>query len=241
MKMCKRAWNVARRDRSDLIPADNPFAKMGLPYTSKRTRPVNHDELMHFVRAADEGGEGSLGTAAMIAFFWLQRQEDILGRLSRGPFRPADAPEIARVFHHKTGEPGEVSLYDTDGTALWPELMQRLDAALRRRTLIVTREQLDRRKRTPLPWRLDSVRHRFAAIREAAGIDSAATFMGLRHGGNGEGARPIRPTAASRAERPPDHHSPPALRPGHAEAEAGGHAETAGGENEAERRVATNR
>lgn len=145
------------------------------------------------------------------------------------------------MFHHKTGEPGEVSLYDTDGTALWPELMQRLDAALRRRTLIVTREQLDRRKRTPLPWRLDSIRHRFAAIREAAGIDPAATFMGLRHGGNGEGARPIRPTTASRVERPPDHRSPPALCPGHAEAEPGGHAETDGGENEAEGRVATNR
>lgn len=90
MTVCKRAWNVARRVRSDLLPADNRLAKMGLSYTSKRTRPVNHDELMRFVRAADEGGEGSLGTAAMIAFFWLQRQEDILGHLSRatvaGPF-----------------------------------------------------------------------------------------------------------------------------------------------------------
>ncbi|MFY9293983.1 MAG: hypothetical protein WAP03_25290 [Methylorubrum rhodinum] len=121
---------------------------MGLSYTSKRTRPVNHDELTRFVRAADEGGEGSLGTAAMIAFFWLQRHEDILGRLSRGHYRPADASEIARVFHHKTGELVEVPLYDTNRTALWPELMQRLDAARRRRTLIVTREQLDRRKRT---------------------------------------------------------------------------------------------
>jgi hypothetical protein len=102
MTACKRASNVARRDRSDLIPADNRFAKMGLSYTSKRTRPVNQDELMRFVRAADEGGEGSLGTAAMFAFFWLQRQEDILGRLSRatvaGPF-PAGrrAGDRARV------------------------------------------------------------------------------------------------------------------------------------------------
>ncbi|MBB5755496.1 hypothetical protein HNR00_000185 [Methylorubrum rhodinum] len=73
---------------------------------------------MRFVRAADEGGEGSLGTAAMIAFFWLKRQEDILARLSWGHYRPADTPEIARVFHHKTGELVEVPLYDTDGTAL---------------------------------------------------------------------------------------------------------------------------
>ena len=30
--------------------------------------------------------------------------------------------------------------------------------------------------------------HRVAAIREAAGIDAEAKFMGLRHGGNTEGA-----------------------------------------------------
>lgn len=188
MSIAKRAWNVARRDKPEIVPLDNPFAKMGLSYTAKTTRPVTHAELTRFVEAADQAGEGSLGTAAMIAFFWLQRQEDILTRLAWTQYRPADAPEIVRVFHHKTGELVEVPLYDVDGTALWPELMERLDSAQRRGTLIVIRDQPDRWKKTNLPWRLDYFRHRFAEIREAAGIDPQAKFMGLRHGGNVEGA-----------------------------------------------------
>ena len=40
----------------------------------------------------------------MIAFFWLQRQEDILARLTWSHYRPADAPDKVRIFHHKTGE-----------------------------------------------------------------------------------------------------------------------------------------
>jgi hypothetical protein len=81
-------------------------------------------------------GEASLGTAAMIAFYWLQRETDILNRLSWGHYRPADAPGIARIFHHKTGELIDIPLFDDDGTPLWPELTSRLDAAPRRGTLI---------------------------------------------------------------------------------------------------------
>jgi hypothetical protein len=39
-----------------------------------------------------------------------------------------------------------------------------------------------------LPWKLDYFRHPVATIRAAAGIDPAAKFMLLRHGGNIEGA-----------------------------------------------------
>jgi len=66
--------------------------------------------------------------------------------------------------------------------------MARLDASDRRGTLIVTREKLDRRRKVHLPWREDYFRHRVATIRTAAGIDAAVKFMGLRHGGNTEGA-----------------------------------------------------
>ena len=57
-----------------------------------------------------------------------------------GHYKPSDAPHIARIFHHKTGELVEVPLYDFDGTVLWSKLMDRLDAAPRRGTLIVTRD-----------------------------------------------------------------------------------------------------
>jgi len=50
------------------------------------------------------------------------------------------------------------------------------------------RDKLDRKRKTYLPWKEDYFRHRVADIRKAAGIDAAAKFMGLRHGGNTEGA-----------------------------------------------------
>jgi integrase len=184
--VCKRAWNVARRDKPKLVPWENPFVKMEISYEPKPTRPATLGELERFVQAADEAGEGSLGTAAMIAYYWLQREKDIIGRLSWSHYRPVDAPGVALVFHHKTRTLVEMPLYDEDGTALWPELMQRLDAASRYGTLIVTRDSRDRRRRICLPWEEDYFRHRVAAIREAAGIDFEVKFMGLRHGGSTE-------------------------------------------------------
>lgn len=82
----------------------------------------------------------------------------------------------------------DLPLYDEDGTALWPEITNRLDSAVRHGTLIVTRDQPDRRRKVHLPWREDYFRHRVADIRKAAGIPDEAKFMGLRHGGNVEGA-----------------------------------------------------
>ena len=70
----------------------------------------------------------------------------------------------------------------------WPELMVRLDGATRRGTLIVMRDKLDRKRKIYLPWKEDYFRHRVAKIRAAAGIHVSAKFMGLRHGGNTEGA-----------------------------------------------------
>jgi hypothetical protein len=104
MRVCQSAWNVAWRDKPGRVPAANPFAKMGLEYEAKPTRPVSHAELVKFVEAADKAGEPSIGTAAMIAFYWLQREADILARLSWTHYRPADVPHIARIFHHKTHE-----------------------------------------------------------------------------------------------------------------------------------------
>lgn len=188
MRVCQRAWALAWRANAEQVPSANPFQKMGLSYTAKPTRPVRYEELSRFVIAADAAGETSVGTAAMIAFFWLQRQEDILGRLTWDQYRPADAPDSVRVFHFKTGELVRLPLSDVDGTPLWPEIMDRLDSAPRLGTLIVMRDRPDRRRKIHLPWKLDHFRHRVAAIRAAAGIDAEAKFMGLRHGGNVEGA-----------------------------------------------------
>ncbi|MGA0595658.1 hypothetical protein [Enterovirga sp. CN4-39] len=188
MRVCQRAWGVAHRAHSTVVPSANPFAKMGLKYKAKPTRPVSFAEMMKLVAAADKAGEPSIGTACMIAYFWLQRQEDILGRLSWAHYQPASNPNVAKIFHHKTGELVDVPLYDVDGSALWPELMSRLGTVQRRGSLIVTRDTPDRKTKVHLPWKVDYFRHRVAKLREAAGIPDEAKFMGLRHGGNVEGA-----------------------------------------------------
>jgi Phage integrase family len=188
MRICQRAWNVARRDQPKAVPAANPFEKMGLSYKARPTRPFTLTELARFIEAADAEGDGSIGTAAMIAYYWLQREADILSRLSWTSYRPSENPNIVRIFHHKTQELIDLPLFDEDGTALWPELMARLDSTFRQGTLIVTRDRPDPRRGVHLPWTEDYFRHRVAKIRAKAGIDPEAKFMGLRHGGNTEGA-----------------------------------------------------
>jgi hypothetical protein len=189
MRVAQRAWGVAWRSHPTKVPPINPFAKMDLQYSAKPTRPFGLQDLMRFVAKADEMEMASIGTAAMIAFFWLQRQEDILGRLTWVQhYRPAKNPNVALIYHNKTRELIEMPLYDEDGTVLWPELIQRLDAAPRRGSLIVTRDTPDRLRKAFLPWKQRHFLRRVDEIRKAAGVDSEIKFMGLRHGGNTEGA-----------------------------------------------------
>jgi hypothetical protein len=187
MRVCSRAWTVARRAEPRRVPLDNPFGKMGLAYKAKPTRLFQHDDLMKFVAAADAAGHRSVGTAAMIAFFWLQRQKDILNRLTWSQYRPSDAPDVARIFHFKTQVPIDMPLLDEGGNDLWPELTARLDASDRHGTLMVTRDAPDRLKKVRLPWEKRHFARTVSKIRKAAGIDPAIKFMGLRPGGNTEG------------------------------------------------------
>jgi len=187
MRVCARAWKIARRAAPRGVPFDNPFVKMGLTYKAKQTRPFEYAALMKFVETADGMGHHSVGTAAMISFLWLQRQVDILERLAWSQYRPADAPNMVRIMHHKTGVPMDVPLLDDDGSELFPELTARLDASEKRGTLIITRDNPDRFKGVYLPWKQRHFLRTVDKIRTAAGIDADVKFMGLRHGGNTEG------------------------------------------------------
>jgi len=187
MVVAKTAWNTAWRSHPT-IPVANPFAKMKLEYEPTPTRPPTHEELLRLVAAADAAGEWSIGTAAMIAFYWLQREVDILRRFSWTHYRPTENSGVVKVLHHKTRKEVDLPLFDDDETPLWPELMSRLDKGPHHGILVVTRDKPDRSKKVRLPWKEDYFRHTFSEIRTAAAIDPEVKFMGLRHGGNTEGA-----------------------------------------------------
>lgn len=194
MDVCRRAWRVVYRDKPAMVPVDNPFAQMELSYKPKTTRAATYEELATFVNKADALGHGSIATAALIAFFWLQREEDIFLRLAWSHYRPTEAPNSVRIFHHKNGEIVEVPLYDVDGTDLWPDLVPRLDSQLPTGTLLVMRDRPDRKRKLHLPWAtsaINPVRHVqriVAKIREAAGLPPEITFTSFRHGGHTDAA-----------------------------------------------------
>jgi hypothetical protein len=194
MDVCRSAWRIAYRDKPTIVAADNPFAQMGLPYRPKVTRAASYKELIAFVKVADAQAYRSIGTAALVSFFWLQREEDIFRRLAWTQYRPKDAPGTVRIFHHKTGEVVEVPLYDEDGSDLWPELVPRLDSEPRVGSLLVMRDQPDRKRNVYLPWATSGtnpVRHVqrvVTRIRDGAGLSPDITFTSFRHGGHTDAA-----------------------------------------------------
>jgi hypothetical protein len=83
MGACRRAWFVMQRAEEAIVPADNPFAKMGLkklaPGQKKSETPTaTWDELMAFRASAVKLGYASIGTAALTAWEWLQREEALV-------------------------------------------------------------------------------------------------------------------------------------------------------------------
>jgi hypothetical protein len=50
-----------------VVPAANPFKGVDIEYEPKQNRLATFEQLMQFVRAADQDGTPSLGTASMIA------------------------------------------------------------------------------------------------------------------------------------------------------------------------------
>jgi hypothetical protein len=196
MTVCKLAWNTAQRIHPSIVPAANPFKGVEVEYEPKQNRAAKIAELMRFVQAADEDGVRSLATAAMIAFYWLVREEDIFGRMAWSDYRPAEKPNHVMAWHHKNrkAEKVDVPLFDVDGTELWPEMTARLESTPRNGTLIVMRDKPDPRKKVHLPWTTGGrnpmrwVQSEVRRICRAAGLPDEITFTSFRHGGHTDGA-----------------------------------------------------
>jgi hypothetical protein len=104
MKTCRRAWNVAARRNPGKLPLVNPFSKMGLRSSDRETPTATYTELQTFRGKAMEMGFPSLATAALLAWEWLQREEDIFGTFDVTHYRPKERPHAVRVLHEKTRE-----------------------------------------------------------------------------------------------------------------------------------------
>jgi hypothetical protein len=191
MKSCRRAWNVVARRHPGKLPAINPFAKMGLRSSERATPTASFAELQAFRVKALELGFPSLATAALLAWEWLQREEDIFGTFDVMHYRPKERPHAARVLHEKTREENWVPLFDESGAPLYPELMAELDALKRNRIggLMLRRDWGDQ---PPWPSRgsndLGFLRHTVKNLIRAAGLRDELSFTSFRHGGFTEAA-----------------------------------------------------
>lgn len=145
MTVSKLAWAVASRVHPTVMPAGNPFKGIEIEYDPKKNRSATLTELACFVAAADADGSPSLGTAAMVAFYWLPREEDIFERFAWSDYRPAETPDHVQIWHQKNRKTEKISipLFDVDGTELWPEMVARLEGLRRTGTLVVMRDAVD--------------------------------------------------------------------------------------------------
>jgi hypothetical protein len=196
MTVAKLAWTVAARVHPTVMPAGNPFKGVEIEYDPKKNRSATLEELGFFVAAADADGSPSLGTAAMIAFYWLPREEDIFERFAWSDYRPAEKPDHVQIWHQKNRKTEKVAipLFDTDGTELWPEMVRRIEGLKRTGTLIVMRDAIDPRKKVHLPWMTggrNAMRYVQSEVRRicrAAGLPDSITFTSFRHGGHTDGS-----------------------------------------------------
>jgi hypothetical protein len=191
MKSCRRAWNVTMRLHRSVVPAANPFARMGLVASAGTVTAATYGDLLAAIAQADAKGFPSLGTALMLTWEWLQRQEHIFTAFMLPHYRPKDHPDEAYVVHPKNGEAVWIPLFDKQGNALFPELMERMDAAKKDRIgagPFFVRDWIDQKAGVPLSWATagGDLRHmsrNVKAILRAAQLDPRITFTSFRHGG----------------------------------------------------------
>lgn len=191
MKSCRRAWNVAMRLHPKDVPALNPFSKMGLVASEGSVPEAAYGELLEAVAAADAAGMPSLGTAMMLTWEWLQREEHIFTAFELSHYRPKERPDEVLIVHPKNGEAVWVPLFDPrTGAALFPELMARMDTLRIGRVggMFFMRDWADPIAKLPLTWAtarggLDFVRKKTKEVILAAGLRDELSFTSFRHGG----------------------------------------------------------
>ncbi len=153
---------------------------------------------MAFVHCCDGNKRRSIGTAAMVAWEWLQREEHIFGAFTVAHYRSKERPDDVRIVHPKTGEEVWWPLFDPEQSGrvpLFPELMARLDAIKSSRIggLMIVRDWKDEKAGVPIAWPtgkkgdLTYLRHETKRLIRMAGLPENLSFSTFRHGGLTEG------------------------------------------------------
>jgi hypothetical protein len=200
MTACRRAWFVGQRAQETKVPLVNPFSRMGLKtrapgQPARETPTATWDELIAFRMAATKLGYCSVGTAALLTWEWLQREEHVFGAFEISHYRPKERPNSVKIVHPKNGEEAWWPLFDETGEPLFPELMEELDA-IKKTTimgLIFRRDHKHRRSLTPLPWITErkDLRYLRSVVKKivvAGELRPELSFTSFRHGGFTEGA-----------------------------------------------------
>jgi hypothetical protein len=200
MTSCRRAWFVGQRAQETKVPLINPFSRMGLKtrapgQPARETPTATWDELIAFRMAAKKLGYGSVGTAVLLTWEWLQREEHVFGAFETSHYRPKERPNSVKIVHPKNGEEAWWPLFDETGASLFPELMAELDAIKETTVtgLIFRRDHKHRRSSSPLPWLTErkDLRYLRSVVKKivaAAGLRPELSFTSFRHGGFTEGA-----------------------------------------------------
>ena len=200
MTACRRAWFVGQRAQETKVPLVNPFSRMGLRtrapgQPARETPTATWNELIAFRMAATKLGYYSVGTAALLTWEWLQREEHVFGAFEISHYRPKERPNSVRIVHPKNGEEAWWPLFDETGEPLFSELMKELDAIKETTAmgLIFRRDHKHRRSLTPLPWITErkDLRYLRSVVKKivlAAGLRPELSFTSFRHGGFTEGA-----------------------------------------------------
>src|SRR2546430_2577282 len=131
MKSCRRAWNVVARLRRTEVPP-NPFAGMGLVGSDGMVKEATYADLVAAVTQADTMGLPSLGTALMVTWEWLQREEHIFTRFELAHYRPRGREREVLIVHPKNGESVWIPLFDPQCPQGAPALRQAHGEAKRR-------------------------------------------------------------------------------------------------------------
>lgn len=189
LDVLRKAWTTVSRLHPDPFPktaegfVTRPFHGIDRVRRRAKVKPAaTLEEAYALAGALRDLGHPHLGAAALIAFEWVQRPENILaGWIRWTDYVPG---ETAAIEHHKTGARVVHALTDGDGTRLYPELEDWLaDLDVLGVSIVLKRRQRGGARDQAAPYS----RHESAALvrkaRTAAGLGDHVTLDACRHGG----------------------------------------------------------